>query len=475
MNYPKNVALMSAENLVSSLSALSPVHYQRSSDWGIVSYTTAAGRRSLISPATLALVLGPSPLSVPQRALDLDLAASWDAVSPDYRVAANRAGKDFYVYAVANRGLICSANATVPAGYTAATARKIAGFHCLYVDVGTIAGHTLTGFLAGDILPASIWDLLHRPVCDPAGMVYSDQADLWVDIYLQSGTGATTASVAGATITDSRDWMSFVDDLAAVKKQLLSDGEFQIVAEGSNQKTNIAGSADPVITGGHRDTTGATAGTSTSAAAPSTDISAAANPQSLTIDLNGTGPVVVSFAPAGLNTGALIAAALQVAIRAAIPWAGGMTVTYGATYVVSCHGSVGPSASVVISAGAPNDCAAALKLGIANGGVEVAGNLGRRMVSNIGLEDCCGALFQWLSDQSYQNDAAAYAGAFGYYTLPGNKGSLYRQGAFGDVKLVAGGYWTNGASCGSRSRYANNYRWSTHPNIGSRGCARRQG
>ena len=135
-------------------------------------------------------------------------------------------------------------------------------------------------------------------------MVYCAKLDLWVDIYLQSGTGASTASVPGATITDTRIWNDHVDDLAAVGKVLLDDSEFQIVAEGSNQKTNIAGSADPVTTGGHRDTAGATAGTSTSAAAPSTDISAAANPQGLTINLNGTGPVAVSFDPAGLNTGA---------------------------------------------------------------------------------------------------------------------------------------------------------------------------
>ena len=475
MDYPQNVMMMPAGSLVTSLAAMSPGHYQRSGDWGIVSSTTDAGRRSLLSPDLLALIVGSYTLKLSQRSLDLNTAANWDSIDTDYTAAATRAGKDFYVYAVPNKGLILSANSTVPAGYTAATSRKVAGFHCLCVAVGVIAGHSLTGFLAGDILPATIWDLLHRPVCSPAGMAWSPLAQRWVDIYLQSGTGANTASAFGVTITDTRDWMDFTDDLSAVKKQLLTDGEFQIVAEGSNQKTNIAGSADPVSTGGHRDTTGATAGTSTSAAAPSTDISAAANPQSLTINLNGTGPVVVSFAPVGLNTGALIAAALQVAIRAAIPWAGGLTVTYGATYVISCFGSVGPSASVVVTAGAPNDCAAALKLGVANGGAEVAGNLGRRMVSNIGLEDCCGALFQWLSDQSYQNDAAAYAGAFGYYTLPGNKGSLYRQGAIGDVKLVAGGAWYYGTLCGSRSRTANCSRWHTATSIGSRGCARRQG
>ena len=436
--------------------------------------SVAADRRTLSLPRVRVSNYDLSLSQIlPSAELDLDNSAIWD--DTQYATASNRAGKDFCWYLLSSGTVTLSANATAPIGHTVNDSMKLGGFHCEYVDIGTITGHPLTGFVAGDILPASVWDLGHRPTCDPAGMVYCAVLDLWVDIYLQSGTGASTASVAGATIIDTRIWNDHVDDLAAVGKVLLDDTEFQIVAEGSNQRTNIAGSANPVTTGGHRDTAGATAGTSTSAAAPSTDISAAANPQSLTINLNGTGPVAVSFDPAGLNTGALIAEALQVAIRAAVPWAGGMTVTYGTTYVVSCHGSVGPSASVVITAGAGNDCTAALKLGVANGGVETVGNLGRRMVSNYGIEDCCGALFQWLRDQSYRNDDASYLGTWGYYILPGNKGSIYRQGGTGDIKLLAGGGWATGTSCGSRFRSAARYRWFASSSLGSRGCARRQG
>lgn len=36
-----------------------------------------------------------------------------------------------------------------------------------------------------------------------------------------SGTGGSTASVNGGTILDTRNWMDFVDDFGAVKKQLL--------------------------------------------------------------------------------------------------------------------------------------------------------------------------------------------------------------------------------------------------------------
>ena len=526
-------------------------------------------------------------------------------------------GKDYCVYACDNAGTLAfliSLATTFPAGYDANTSRKIGGFHTLCANVGTIASHTLTGYVANDILPASIWDLKHRPLSEPAGMVFSGAANIWVDIYLASGTGASTVSAFRGTISDTRNWMDFNDDFGSVRKKMLDDIEFQLIAAGSNEQTNIAGSSDPVSTGGHRDTTG-TSGTSTSAGSPSTDISGVTNPASLTVALNGTTATVVSFNPTGLNSGALIAAALQVAIRAAFPWAVGLTVTYGATYVITSPGSYGTAASVVVTNGTPNDCAAALKLGVANGGTEVVGTLGRRMISNIGCEDCCGALWQWLRDYGYQyqadvaptyttsaktvaathaaspggnpiylkysvsgdpylccnmatdtadkiltfgssftvrvtHDADAATGSYQVYfdedatqpfrllaILPGlkneylrssdptnflpikysatanslgvalyfydgaderlefispttangtidlgyvsapawsyqtltPKGQIYKQGTYGDVRLLAGAYWNKGTYSGSRSRYAVSYRWYTYSSIGSRG------
>ena len=141
-----------------------------------------------------------------------------------------------------------------------------------------------------------------------------------------------------------------MDDLAALGKRLMWDWEFKVFAEGSNEETNISGSASPGTTGGHVDTAG------------------------------------------------------------------------------------------------------------------------RRMLSNIGCEDCCGVVWQWLLDQSYQNDAT-YSSTWAYYDLPGAKGSLYRQGATGDVKLRAGGEWSSGSYCGSRARAASYSRWSASSNIGGRGCA----
>lgn len=304
------------------------------------------------------LELGGRAITIPQVSLDLDTVANWDSAYTGYATAATRSGKDINLYATAD-ALILSPNATVPTGYTVDNSRKILGVHILCVDVGAITGHPLTGFLAGDILPASIWDLLHRPTCKAAGMVYSAQADLWVDIYLQSGTGETTASTYGATITDTRTWMDYVDALAAVGKRLLWDGEFQIIAEGSNQRTNIYGSADPVTTGGHVDT--------------------------------------------------------------------------------------------------------------AN----------RRMLSTIGCEDCCGAMYQWLQDQQYLIASMPDTGdpAMVWYTMPGSKGSTYKQGSSGDVKLLAGGPWYagTGSYCGSRCRLASTVRWLTTSDVAARGCARSLG
>ena len=354
-------------------------------------------------------------LSLAAGSIDLNATASWDAAT--YATPANRAGKDFYVYATAD-GLLLSANATYPTGYDADTSRKIAGIHCLCVAVnhnatltawaagtvialgesrkattpdgyiyrciavegtakthaateptwsgvavgGTVVDnevtwlkevHMLEGFAAGDILPASVWDLEHRPICSPEGMVWSESAGIWVDIYLQSGTGTLTKSANGGTITDTRNWMDFVDDLGAVGKRLLDDGEFQRIAEGCNQETNISGSADPGTTTGHVDTAG------------------------------------------------------------------------------------------------------------------------RRMVSNLGCEDCAGVLWQWLSDQSYRFEST-YAATWGWYDLPSGKGSLYNYDSSGgraDVKLLAGGWWDRGADCGSRCRSASGYRWNADAGVGARGAA----
>lgn len=175
-----------------------------------------------------------------------------------------QSGKDYCVYLTTDKQFVVSLNSTFPSGtlsdgstaFSAENTRKIGGFHTLCVDVGEIDGHPLSGFSAGDILPASVWCLNHRPYSEPAGMVYCDTLNFWVDIYLQSGTGEATASVFGGTITTTRSHINHINDMLDVHKNLLSDSEFTSAADGSNQQTAISGAAAPSTTGGHTDTAG---------------------------------------------------------------------------------------------------------------------------------------------------------------------------------------------------------------------------
>lgn len=180
----------------------------------------------------------------------------------DYTQAVNRKGKDFYVYACADGDalkLVVSPNSTVPTKYTADSSRKIGGFHCLCADVGTISGHALSGYVAGDILPASIWDLKFRATSENEGMVWDGSQ--WVDIYLDSWNGSSLVSAYGGVVADGYSTKPFhgelfVEEFAKVKKHLISRDQYVAFAKGSNEKTNIKGSADANTTGGHVDTAG---------------------------------------------------------------------------------------------------------------------------------------------------------------------------------------------------------------------------
>lgn len=175
-----------------------------------------------------------------------------------------QSGKDYCVYLTTDKQFVVSLNSTFPSGtlsdgstaFSAENTRKIGGFHTLCVDAGEIDGHPLSGFSSGDILPASVWCLNHRPYCEPAGMVYCEALDFWVDIYLQSGTGEATESVFGGTITHTRCQPDHTEDMFSVRKKLLSDEEFSAAAAGSNQKTAFPGGTPPETSGGHVDSAG---------------------------------------------------------------------------------------------------------------------------------------------------------------------------------------------------------------------------
>ena len=192
----------------------------------------------------------------------------------DYTQAVNRAGKDFYIYAVLDDGelkIVTSVSALLPLGYTANTARKIGGFHCLCADVGTAtatgAAHPLYGYLAGDVLPMSVWDYWHRPEGEPEGYVYDPGTNIWFSIYGLSWTGSYSntpedlqlVSVYNAQWADGASAekfhaLKFDQVLARQKQRLPWRREFVSLSLGSNQGTNIYGSTDPGTTGGHKDT-----------------------------------------------------------------------------------------------------------------------------------------------------------------------------------------------------------------------------
>lgn len=177
----------------------------------------------------------------------------------------NLAGKDVYIYALAGSGtepdFVLSLNSTVPTGYTAENSRKIGGFHCLCKDVGVIEGHTLSGYVAGDILPATRWDLLHRPKGEPEGFAYEELTDCWIAIYLPSWDGTKLVSVYNGVIADgssTKKWHgeAFYEQFAKQGMRLVWRHEFQMGAKGSNEQTSIQGSSDSNTTGGHVDTAG---------------------------------------------------------------------------------------------------------------------------------------------------------------------------------------------------------------------------
>ena len=299
-----------------------------------------------------------------QTTFDISANASWDSDSTTYATAANRAGKDFYIYAcVPTSGtvpvIILSVNSTVPTGYTATNSRKIGGFHCLCADVGTITGHPLSGYVAGNILPASVWDLKHRPKSDPEGMAYIDGLDLWVDIYLSSYTGSYSnspedlklqsvygANTADGASTEKFHWYKFSQVFSRQKKRMLHHPEFIAASIGSNQSTNIYGSADVNTTGGHNDTAG------------------------------------------------------------------------------------------------------------------------RRMISNFGLEDCCGFLFQRGQDDGGTFTAAGWVNAYDT-----NDKYVGGQSYNGSCRVLLGGSWSNAASCGSRCSYWADGPLSLLAHCGSRGAS----
>ena len=294
------------------MSVLWPGAYYRSNRWAVKSIGHPAVLVSP-DGLFLELAGSASPLYSGEE-IDLDQADAWDNAGYATAANRRGLDFYIYACQPADGAIpvfLLSKEGTTPFGYNAGNSRKIGGFHCQGGDIAhetTLAAwaasravkagetrravawdgrlyrcitagttgtaepnwtdasagatvtdgtakwlveiHPLEGLKAGDILPGSIWDELHRPVCSPEGMTWVEPIGKWVDIYLQSGTGPGTASAFNGAVTVSRAWGDHAADLAAVGKSLLSDHDFLIASQGSNQ-SNLA--AVPGTTGNNTD------------------------------------------------------------------------------------------------------------------------------------------------------------------------------------------------------------------------------
>ena len=92
---------------------------------------------------------------------------------------------------------------------------------------------------------------------------------------------------------------------------------------------------------------------------------------------------------------------------------------------------------------------------------------GRRMISNYGLEDTCGVLWQWLMDLGFAGGSgwtnSVYNSTVDERSYGQSYGNLYR--------LLGGGYWDNGSSCGSRAAACHDVSARVGADLGARGAS----
>lgn len=140
-----------------------------------------------------------------------------------------------------------SLSSTYPSGFTASNSRKIGGFHYGVVrnvnENGNPVNSSDAEFGSGwqsnvynGIVPNSVWTLLHRPKCDPAGMVYIGNG-LWGDIYISSDDGfdglASAYNEPPITGTEGLNWYIANEKARRVGKRLPSYAEFCQAAYGA--------------------------------------------------------------------------------------------------------------------------------------------------------------------------------------------------------------------------------------------------
>ena len=162
-------------------------------------------------------------------------------------------GTDYHIY-ICDTGdnaddavILISSNATAPVGYNSLTARKIGGFHYGGIRAvnatldpinsgGVVMGTGWESNVKNAIVPRSVWTLLHRPKCNPAGMVYVTSG-FWSDIYIASdnGNGGLKSAYNKAPITGTEgvNKYKFVELALKTGKRLPTYDEFLALAAGS--------------------------------------------------------------------------------------------------------------------------------------------------------------------------------------------------------------------------------------------------
>ena len=238
------------------VAATIPNQYNRSEKWN-------ANQNILNIPNRIIVNIGIDGfIKLDGGTIDLNTTNLWD--DNTYQTPANRAGKDFYIYAATPTNNSITFDLFLSDDPDITTSRKIGGFHCLCQSVGTITmasgtPHNLNDYITGDILPMSVWDINHRPVSSPNGMVYDPHKNRWVMIYLASILNNNLASVyrgsiVSGTTTEKFHSYKFKDWFNRIGMELPSESEFFSFSQQSNQGTVISIQNIPTQTGGHVDT-----------------------------------------------------------------------------------------------------------------------------------------------------------------------------------------------------------------------------
>jgi len=225
-------------------------------------FLIASGKRTLTLKAGTKINFG-SEIFFPRQDIELDLQDILDTGGS----IAN--GKDYYLHLIRggdNLDIRSTLTKAAPEGLSPVNAKLIGGLHTLcigvgnsltYVEGGDTKPHPLCGYLAADILPHSVWCLNFRPYSEPEGMTYITALDFWCDIYLGTLVSGIIKSVYQGGMLRNTQYVDFVEHYFVQKKELLDDAEFAAAMLGSNEQTNILGSAFPGDgAGGHLDTAG---------------------------------------------------------------------------------------------------------------------------------------------------------------------------------------------------------------------------